>query len=119
MPISQSSPSGQPRVNVADIETHALQRRRHRIDDAPRIFVVCSVAGKALFLVVDDQPWSARPRHLTSATPQLCVPGKPEPGKEHGFAMSKLIANTRQTFIGEVVSSRSSWKPILPRVFRR
>ena len=57
-------PGGEPGGDVADVASHAAQRRDHRIDRRLRIFGGVLVAGKALFLVVDDQARAVRLRHL-------------------------------------------------------
>ena len=51
-------------VDIADIAAHAAQRCNHRIDRGARIFCRVLVAGKAFFLVVEDQVRAMGLRHL-------------------------------------------------------
>ena len=57
-------PAREPGIDIADIAAHLAQRRHRRVDRQFRIFGRVLVAGKALFLVVDDQARPVRLRHL-------------------------------------------------------
>ena len=57
-------PAREPGIDVADIAAHLPQRRHRSVDRQFWIFGGVLVARKALFLVVDDQPWPVRLRHL-------------------------------------------------------
>ncbi len=95
-------PGRHPRGDVADIAPHAPQRRDHRLDRRLRIFGGVLVAGKPLFLVVDDQARSIGRRHLDQRDAGIMRAGWSEPGQIHRFAARQPRANQCDPLAGKV-----------------
>ena len=110
-------PAREPGVDIADIAADLPQRRHRRVDRQFRIFGRVLVAGKALFLVVDDQSRPVRLRHLDQRQPRIMRAGSAEAGEIDRLAACELGAHMRDPRIGEfraeLVKSRS------PHGFRR
>ena len=79
-------PTGQPRIDIADIASPAAQRRHHGIDRLARIFCRVLVAREALFLVVDDQARAVCLCHLDQRHAGIVRAGRSEPGQIDGLA---------------------------------
>ena len=94
-------PAGQPGVDVAGVASDAAQRCHHRVDRGARIFRGVLVAGKALFLVVDDQARAVRLRHLDQRHAGIMRAGRAEAGEIDGFAARELCRGRREARIGE------------------
>ena len=108
-------PAGEPGVDIADIAAHAAQRRHHGVDRMARIFCRVLVAGKALFLVVDDQARPVRLRHLDQRHARIVGAGRPQPGQIHGLAALQFFADMRDALVGkfraELMKARSREQP--------
>ena len=90
-------PAGEPGVDVPDIAADAAQRRHHGVDRGPRIFGRVLVAGKALFLVVEDQARAVGLRHLDQRYARIVGAGRPQPGQIHRLAALRVFRGHAQS----------------------
>ena len=95
-------PAGEPGIDVADLASHAAQGCDHAVDRGFWIFGRVFVAGESLLLVVDDQAWTVRLRHLNQCHTGIVRAGKPEAREQHGPAAAKLFLHARQSLAGEI-----------------
>ncbi len=77
------------------IAAHAAQRRDHRVDRSLRIFGGVLVAGKALFLIVEDQPRAVRLRDLDQRYARIMRAGEAQAGEIKRLAARQLVARFR------------------------
>ena len=80
-----------------------------------RIFGRVLVAGKSLFLVVDDQTRSIGLRHLDQRHAGIVGAGRPQPGQIDGLAALQFCPDMRDPLVGklraELVKARGREQP--------
>ena len=72
--------------DVVDAQPHSSQRFDHRVDRGSRIVGGVLVAGKALFLVIDDDARAGILRDFDQRNPGVVRARRPKPGNVNGFA---------------------------------
>ena len=108
-------PTGQPGVDIPDIAPDAAQRRHHRVDRTLRIFGRVLVAGKALFLVVDDQARAVGLGHLDQCDAGIVGAGRRRAPRGRRFPRARACRGRARSALSQS-PSRAGEIPPAPSV---
>jgi hypothetical protein len=95
-------PGGEPCRDVIDIASHAAQRGDHRIDRGARIFGRMLVAGKAFFLIVEDQTRAVRAVDLDQCDARIVRAGRRQSREINRIPAGELFSDMRDPRICKI-----------------